>query len=607
MLWTGALLCVLVSCSTGVPAGDAQSPGGVGDSKSSIEAPETLVFELDERADASTFADAQARLAKGEYAQLLEEADAALEANPNSGLAHEIRGAALFGLGRIPDAAAAFRRATEVDTGRSGPWTKLGILQMEGNEIENALTSLQKAVEINPSDRYAHQRLGLLYEYRGDAPKAIAHLQRGLVGAPPDYLGVAVNLGRLLSIQGRYKEAVDALGPRVPTSSGDPLAHLVLASALYSTNQFNEARERYERAAALDSGLLEARVGAAMAHRALGDTTLALKLLDDIVRDRPDWPVAMAERGATLMTMGRFAEASSAFDRYLALGGDEKRAKVYKAELARSAKLAQAKDSYAAILKSGKADPETYAKASEVYLAEGDARRGEEVLREGLQRFPDNGFLVMRLGAYLASLTRYKDAIPLLERAQKMTPADPVVLRMLTLARTREGDAAGAVEPASRLYEVTGRPDAGILYASRLEAVNRSNEAAQVYRKVLAEDPENPLALNNLATLLGRSKEFTEAERLARQATTKVPNDGRVLDTLGWILHLQGKRDEAATVLSRAAALAPTVGIVRYHHGVVLESLGRPAEARQAYTEAVRLDEAAAWAKDARSRAATLR
>jgi Tfp pilus assembly protein PilF len=123
MLWMGALLCVLVSCSTGVPAGDAQSRGSAGASNNSIEAPETLVFELDERADASTFADAQARLAKGDHAQLLEEADAALEANPKSGLAHEVRGSALLGLGRIPDAAAAFRTATEVETGRSGPWT----------------------------------------------------------------------------------------------------------------------------------------------------------------------------------------------------------------------------------------------------------------------------------------------------------------------------------------------------------------------------------------------------------------------------------------------------------------------------------------------------
>jgi tetratricopeptide (TPR) repeat protein len=605
--WASAVLCLAVVSCSAAPQGAEAEKSASGATSAQQAVPDTPVLALTGRPDADAFADAQERLARGDYAKVLEEADAVLAKNPKSGLAHEVRGSALLGLDRVSDATAAFRRATEVEPNQSGAWTKLGIVQMEGGDVEGAIASLRKAVEINDADRFAHQRLGLLYESRGDAPKAIEHFERGMRGTSPDYLGVAVNLGRLLGARGRHKEAVALLEPRLPMSHSDPLAHMVLASALFATGRFEDARLRFERAGALDSSLTEARLGTAMALRETGDAERALRILDDVYAERPGWAPVVVERGKTLMKLGRSVAAATAFDEYVALGGDEAAANEYRAQLqVMSAQPGKARDAYAKVLASGKADAETYAKASEVYLAEGDVKQGEQVLRDGLAKYPDNVYLVTRLGAYLAAVTRYDEAVPLFERARKAAPENAALLRMLALARLRRGDEAGAAEAAGRLYELARRPETGLFYAARLEALDQTQPAERVYREVLAQDPANALAANNLASLLGRGEQLEEAERLARQAAASVPGDGRVLDTLGWVLYRRGKKDEAVSTLDRASTLAPTAATVRYHHGVVLESVGRRTEARQALTEAVRLDGDAEWAKDARSRLTAL-
>jgi tetratricopeptide (TPR) repeat protein len=314
------------------------------------------------------------------------------------------------------------------------------------------------------------------------------------------------------------------------------------------------------------------------------------------------------ERGKTLMQMRRVTEAVAAFDSYVALGGKEANVTKYRAQMQlKSAQPAKAQDTYAKALASAHATPETYAEASEVYLAQGNAARGEQVLREAIQRFPGNAYLVLRLGAYLGAVTRYDEAVRVLEEARGMTPDNPAILRTLTVARVRRGDTAGAVESAARLYDITKDTDAALFYAARLEGNKQHGEAERLYREVLAREPDNALALNNLAALLGRGNMLDEAEQLARRATTRVPDNGHVLDTLGWVLYRRGKHEDAAAALARAVMLAPDAGLLRYHQGIVLESLGRRDEARTALREAVRLEDGGEWVGDARSRLAVLK
>lgn len=263
--------------------------------------------------------------------------------------------------------------------------------------------------------------------------------------------------------------------------------------------------------------------------------------------------------------------------------------------------FAPARDLLAGMVENGSATASEYSQLSELYLAEGNTERGEQVIKDGLTRFPDDATLLVRHGSYAAALTRYDEAVTILSQARALDAANPMVLRTLSLAQTRQGQLVAAADTARELYDLVRGPDEGVFYASQLQAAGKVDEAVRVYREVLTAAPDDLLALNNLAALLSESEDPADAEALARRARDQAPENGRVLDTLGWVLYRKGERQEAAELLDRAARLAPGAATVRYHQGVVLNALGRQGEAREALTEALRLDADAEWAANAQA------
>ena len=66
---------------------------------------------------------------------------------------------------------------------------------------------------------------------------------------------------------------------------------------------------------------------------------------------------------------------------------------------------------------------------------------------------------------------------------------------------------------------------------------------------------------------------------------------------------------DAIAILDRAMTLAPETAVIHYHRGIVLASVGQSGEARNALSEALRLEPDADWAADAdvRRKASSLR
>jgi len=255
-----------------------------------------------------------------------------------------------------------------------------------------------------------------------------------------------------------------------------------------------------------------------------------------------------------------------------------------------------------ALVEAGDADPDTYAKLSELYLSGGLPHESEQTLRAGVGSHPDSAYLRLRLGAYLAALRRYVDAVVELKEADRIAPNDQIVLRSLSLAQARAGEVTDAAATAGRLYKIVPRADVAAFYASRLRANDQAAEAAAVYRDVLRADPDNALALNNLADLLADTGELAEAEQLARRANAAVDDNPQLMDTLAWVLHRRGEHKDAIAILDRAMTLAPETAVIHYHRGVVLASVGQSGEARNALSEALRLAPDADWAADAERR-----
>ena len=117
------------------------------------------------------------------------------------------------------------------------------------------------------------------------------------------------------------------------------------------------------------------------------------------------------------------------------------------------------------------------------------------------------------------------------------------------------------------------------LAGRQLEAKNLKAAAAQ-YQAVLAIDPNNVPALNNLAWI-GGELDDPKALGHAERAVKLQPNSYAVLDTYGVLLLKNGQVDKAVPVLERAHRLAPARNDVRLNYAKALIKAGKKDEARR--------------------------
>jgi predicted Zn-dependent protease len=96
-------------------------------------------------------------------------------------------------------------------------------------------------------------------------------------------------------------------------------------------------------------------------------------------------------------------------------------------------------------------------------------------------------------------------------------------------------------------------------YAAMLEiGRKRWAQAIPLYKEVIALQPNNALALNNLAWALYETKD-PEAMAIAEKAYALAPKSPEVLDTFGTILLAKGDAARATDILKMAVSGAPKV------------------------------------------------
>jgi len=162
----------------------------------------------------------------------------------------------------------------------------------------------------------------------------------------------------------------------------------------------------------------------------------------------------------------------------------------------------------------------------------------------------------------------------------------PILLR--AESRLDRGDTAGArallLEATQQAPKLTGPQ---LQLAMLDEAAGDHDAANKLYRSILDLQPDNAVALNNLAySLAVYAKDATTAKPLAARAVSVSKRNPTVVDTLAWVEHLLGDDVQAAALLEEAMKGAPTNADIRLHAAVVAAARGKTAEAR------LRLDEA---------------
>jgi uncharacterized protein (TIGR03790 family) len=183
-------------------------------------------------------------------------------------------------------------------------------------------------------------------------------------------------------------------------------------------------------------------------------------------------------------------------------------------------------------------------------------------------------------------------------------------LRILLKADARLArDEGASIEPLlRRAVELEPRLTvASLRLAATHEGRAEYDQAIELYRKIIAVEPDNVIALNNLAYALAeRRRQPKEALPLAEKAYRLAPV-ADIADTLGWVHHLLGDDRTALAWIEKALASSPNKVDLLLHAAVVHAALNDVTTARERLQAAEKLDPKVADRADAKALRARLK
>jgi tetratricopeptide (TPR) repeat protein len=234
------------------------------------------------------------------------------------------------------------------------------------------------------------------------------------------------------------------------------------------------------------------------------------------------------------------------------------------------------------------ANPRGLLGLTEVYMAQGKADQAMAALQAEVAKAPSRLDLRVALADTAARTGRFDMAIQNYRQVADSMDKDArqradVMLRMGEAYR-RKGDLQNAIASLEKAREAY--PESIVVLSNLalvLDQANRWDEARKVYEVALKLDPNNAIALNNLAYLEAEhGGDLNQAQTFAQRAKQFLPNRPEVSDTLGWIYLKRNLPDNAADIFTELVRANPHSSTFRYHLGQAYQQRGdKPGAVRE--------------------------
>jgi len=532
---------------------------------------------------------AQSYLRSGQPSKVVELMQADLEGKTPNGNALALAGEAYLQLGDAKRSEAAFKRALQVAPQDARVRTSAAIAQVvSGNggaaigelesvargdespradlalvsarlsqkDLPGALKAVDNLEKKMPGQALPHHLRGRVMLLKKDTAAATKHFEAALA-AEPGYYPAAASLAGLQLAAGKPEAARQRLETFLKANPRNWQAQLALAE-LGARGGATPAAIVASVREAVKINPSEPRphqvlVGALMNS---GDNKGALSAAQDAAAALPNSAEIQELLGTAELAAGDHQRAISTFKK---LAAQQPRSPGPELKLAEAYMTAQDREQAARSLKRAlDLQPELpQARRMLAQLAVVDKRPQEALTmaREQQKRKPDDPSGYALEGEVQAAGRNWDAAIAAFRAALQRDKANTDVATKLHATLLGAGRAADAERQAAEWMQAQPR-DARFLYFLGDAALSRNDWAAAEarYRSVLELQPNNGLALNNVAWLLVKQGK-PGAVPVAERANTLLPNRAAVLDTLATALEADNQIPKALETQQRAVSL----------------------------------------------------
>jgi len=382
-------------------------------------------------------------------------------------------------------------------------------------------------------------------DYYGRAlyPEAVSYFKNSLRISP----GKAVShymLGSSLIENKRRQEGIEEYGKAIRAQSGYIPAYMALAQVYLADQQYEQALQEARKAAAIDKHNQEAEDLSNRISFAYAVDRLDIAI-DNFLLNKKEEAYALLNKALEIRPDFAYTYYALAFF------------------YAQDNMVQEAKDS---LLKATQIDAQfwpAYQFLGDIYFQQGSFLDAAEAYKKALVFNKTDASLYNDLGLALMQAEHYREATPYLEEALKLSP-DNLNFRY-SLASTyrdnRDFDKAIA-EYRIILASQDNYPDIyndlGDIYSLQ----NKKSEAIKAYRveiqnarKALSVNPNDHVALNNLARALNGTGDSEQAKGLIQKVLAMQPEYREAYITLSKINEKMGNTQEALAALKKANTL----------------------------------------------------
>ena len=495
---------------------------------------------LDPKSSGKRTAVALAHMAKGDTERGLVELEAA--AADDSGIRADLALVATNVRQRKFDAALAAVAAIEKkQPDKPMPHDLRGTVLVAKRDFVGARRSFERALAVDPNYFPAVMNLTRL-DVAERKPEDAKKRFDAVVAKDPKNAQALLALAGLRAQTGATPdEVVELVGKAVAANPTDLASRLALIRLYLRNNEPKKAIAAAQEAVAAFPERPEALDAAGQAYRADGDINQAVSTYNKLIQLRPESPLPYMRLAEIRIGAKDNAAAMENLKKALALKPDLLEAQ--RAMIALDATSGRADQALAAARDLQKERP----KEALGYLLEGNIHASKKEWSEAAS-------------AYRTGL-------------KQAGTADLATHLHAALYAGGKGSEADAVA-ASWLKDHP--KDRGFRHYLAQSALSKKDyaSAARQYKELLDSEPNDVLALNNLAWIAGQLKD-PKALEYAERAYTLAPGNPAVLDTYAMLLVEGGNAARGVELLQKAVAMAPSAAAIRLNLARALLKAGQ--------------------------------
>jgi tetratricopeptide (TPR) repeat protein len=486
----------------------------------------------------------------------------ALQINPKDALARELAGEAAEALGDGPEALSNYLIAIVLQPTMTHARARLARLYVLTRNPAKAMELTEVGLKFAPDDPQLLVIRGAARAQQGDRAGALQDAETAAAAAPDDDFVVAL-LCSLYRQGGDIDKAILAAQrgvERMPSNAG---LRVILADLLASAKRYDDAEAQLKQVIAIEPTVVADRSNLAEFYLRRGEPQAAEAALRDTVAAIPDSVQAKldlvhflssqeADLERALAQARQYVDAEPANDELHLAVAD------YYQQLGRASDAEQLYRGVAAHARNDATDLAAHVRLATLRFAAGDTAQASQLVDQALEDYPTDPEaleLRARLALWRGDVAGAMADLRLILRDQ---PANVRVMRLLATAHELHNEQSLSEDVLRTALQLEpGDVATRTALLQHLATNGKQDEALQLAQQLVADQPDEPQAVEQLFDLQIARKDYAAARATALKAQQQQPNSAMGPYLMGIANEAQGYSDAALASYERALQLQP--------------------------------------------------